>query len=53
MTRADLAPILGGRSRVSEFVGGKRRLSLAQIQKLRTMLNVPAGLLLERVETSP
>ena len=25
MTRADLAPILGGRSRVSEFFSGKRR----------------------------
>ena len=53
MTRADLAPILGGRSRGSEFFWGKRRLSLAQIQRLRTILNVPADVLLERVETPP
>lgn len=47
MTRANLASILGGRSRVSEFFAGKRRLSLPQIQKLRRLLNVPADLLLE------
>ena len=49
MTRADLAPILGGRSRVSEFFAGKRRLSLAQVQRLRGLLGVPADLLVERV----
>ena len=47
MTRANLASILGGRSRVSEFFTGKRRLSLSQVQKLRKLLNVPADLLLE------
>lgn len=49
MARADLAPILGGRSRVSEFFAGKRRLSIPQIQRLRAVLNVPADLLVERV----
>jgi HTH-type transcriptional regulator/antitoxin HigA len=49
MTRADLAPILGGRSRVSEFFAKRRRLSIAQIQRLRARFNVPADLLLERV----
>jgi HTH-type transcriptional regulator/antitoxin HigA len=49
MARADLAAILGGRSRVSEFFAGKRRLSIPQIQRLRALLNVPADLVLERV----
>ena len=47
MTRADLAPILGGRSRVSEFFSGKRRLSVPQMQKIRDVLHIPADLLME------
>lgn len=47
MTRADLVPILGGRSRVSEFFSGKRRLSVLQMQKIRDVLGVPADLLLD------
>jgi len=47
MTRANLASVLGGRSRVSEFFAGKRPLSLSQIKKLRRLLNVPADLLLD------
>lgn len=31
LTRADVADLLGGRSRVSEFFSGERRLSLRQI----------------------
>jgi HTH-type transcriptional regulator / antitoxin HigA len=46
LTRADLAPILGGRSRLSEFFSGKRRLSVPQMQKIREVLGVPADLLL-------
>lgn len=46
MTRADLAPILGGSSRVSEFFTGKRSLSIGQMRKLRDALGVPADLLL-------
>ena len=53
MTRAHLAALLGGRSRVSEFFAGKRRLSLSQIQRLRQLLNVPADLLLEEPATRP
>jgi len=51
MTRADLAPTMGGRSRVSEFFAGKRRLSVVQIQKLRALLDVPADLLIEVPKT--
>lgn len=47
MPRADLAPLLGGKSRVSEFFAGKRALSVTQIKALRDTLGVPADLLLE------
>ena len=46
MTRADLTPILGTRSRVSEFFAGRRRLSIGQIQKLRREFKVAADLLI-------
>ena len=46
MTRADLAPIMGGRSRVSDFFKGKRELSKSQIEALRTHLGISADLLL-------
>src|SRR5947207_10197780 len=44
-TRADLAPAMGGRARVSEFFAGKRRLSITQIQRLRDLLGIPTDLL--------
>lgn len=46
MTRAELAPLMGGRARVSEFFAGKRRLSITQIAKLREALGIPADLLI-------
>lgn len=46
MPRARLAPLLGGRSRVSDFFNGKRQLSRGQIKKLRQALGIPADLLL-------
>lgn len=46
MTRADLAPLMGGKARVSEFLSGKRRLSVEQIRSLRDALGIPADLLL-------
>lgn len=45
-TRADLAELLGGRSRVSEFYNGKRRLSIEQVRTLREELGIPADLLI-------
>ena len=45
-TRGDLADILGGRSRVSEFFNGKRELSKTQIGALRDELGIPADLLI-------
>lgn len=46
MARADLAPLMGGRSRVSDFFNGRRALSRGQIQALREHLGIPADLLL-------
>lgn len=45
-TRSDLAPLLGGKGRVSEFFSGKRRLSIEQIRSLRDELGIPADLLI-------
>lgn len=50
MTRAELAPVMGGSSRVSDFFTGKRRLSLGQIERLRDLLGIPADLLIPRRE---
>ncbi len=46
MTRTDLAPLMGGKARVSEFFSGKRRLSVEQIKALRAHLGIPADLLI-------
>jgi HTH-type transcriptional regulator/antitoxin HigA len=45
MTRADLADIMGGKSRVSEFFAAKRDLSINQVRALRDVLGIPADLL--------
>ena len=46
LTRADLVPILGTASRVSEVLHGKKGLSMAMVQRLRARFRVPADLLL-------
>ena len=46
MSRAELAEIMRGRSRLSDFMSGKRELSKGQIQALRDKLGIPADLLL-------
>lgn len=46
MTRSDLQEVMGGKSRVSEFMNGKRDLSKAQVEGLRRLLGIPADLLL-------
>src|SRR5579862_192372 len=46
LTRADLVPILGTPSRVSEVLRGKKGLSMAMIQRLRARFRVPAEALL-------
>jgi HTH-type transcriptional regulator/antitoxin HigA len=46
LTRADLIPILGTPSRVSEVLRGKKGLSMAMVQRLRARFRVPAEILL-------
>lgn len=46
MSRAELALLMGGKGRVSEFFSGKRRLSVEQIRALRDELGIPADLLI-------
>ena len=46
LARADMVPILGTPSRVSEVLRGKKGLSMAMVQRLRTRFRVPADLLL-------
>ena len=53
VTRADLAPILGTPSRVSEVLSGKKQLSLAMVQRLRARFRVPADLLLPPPAKAP
>jgi HTH-type transcriptional regulator/antitoxin HigA len=46
LARADLIPILGTASRVSEVLSGKRELSMTMIKRLRDRFHVPADLLI-------
>jgi HTH-type transcriptional regulator / antitoxin HigA len=46
LTRADMVPILGTPSRVSEVLSGKKGLSMAIVQRLRARFRVPADLLI-------
>jgi HTH-type transcriptional regulator/antitoxin HigA len=46
LTRADLVPILGTPSPVSEVLRGKKELSMAMVQRLRARFRVPADLLI-------
>jgi HTH-type transcriptional regulator / antitoxin HigA len=46
VTRADMVPILGTPSRVSEVLRGKKGLSMAMVQRLRARFRVPADLLI-------
>jgi len=46
LTQSDLVPAFGDRSRVSDFLSGKRELSKSQMRKLHEMFNIPYGLLM-------
>lgn len=47
MSEADLSEILGARSRKSEILSGKRKLSLSMIRRLTEKLNIPAEVLIQ------
>lgn len=48
LSRADLVPLLGTASRVSEVMNGKRELSMSMIRKLRERFHISADLLIPR-----
>ncbi|MEN8204086.1 MAG: transcriptional regulator [Bacteroidota bacterium] len=47
LKQVDLIPEIGGKSRVSEVLNRKRRLTVDMIRKLATRLNLSANLLLK------
>ena len=52
LTRADMVPILGTTSRVSEVLSGKKGLSMTMVQRLRARFGVPADVLLPPVKVA-
>ena len=46
LKQADLVPMIGTKSKVSEVLSRKRRLSLPMIRRLRTELDIPADVLI-------
>ena len=50
LRQKDLAPILGGKNRVSEILSGKRPLTLAMVRALNESLRIPAELLVREPE---
>src|ERR1700692_345647 len=53
LTRADMVPILGTPSRVSEVLRGKKGLRMAVVQRLLGSFRVPAALLLPPPKKAP
>jgi HTH-type transcriptional regulator/antitoxin HigA len=47
LSDAELSEILGARSRKSEILSGKRKLSLSMIRALREKLNISADILIQ------
>jgi len=47
LKQVDLIPEIGGKSRVSEILNRKRRLTVDMIRKLATRLNLSANLLIK------
>jgi len=52
MKKSELSNILGTRSRTSEILSGKRKLSLSMIRKLNTALKIPAEVLIRDYQMS-
>ncbi len=46
LTRKDLEPVIGSRTRVSEVLGRKRALSIGMIRRLHDTLGIPAEVLI-------
>lgn len=52
LKQKDLAPLLGGKSRVSEVLSGKRPLTLTMARAVHTKLRIPAEILLGKVDAA-
>ena len=50
MSKSDLSKLLGSRSRASEILKGKRKLSIAMIRKLNQQLGISAQTLIQDYE---
>ncbi len=46
LTRKDLEPLIGSRTRVAEVLNGKRNLSITMIRRLHEELGIPADVLI-------
>jgi HTH-type transcriptional regulator/antitoxin HigA len=46
-TQTDLAKVVGLKSRASEILSGKRKLSLDMIRQLHDKLNIPTDVLIQ------
>ncbi len=46
LTRKQLEPLIGTRTRVAEVLNGKRNLSIAMIRRLHAALGIPAEILI-------
>jgi len=51
LTRKDLEPLIGSRTRVAEVLNGKRGLSIAMIRRLHAKLGIPAEVLIRAPRT--
>ncbi len=51
LRRRDLEPAIGSRGRVSEILARKRPLTLPMVRALSTLLDIPAGVLVQTYET--
>ncbi len=52
LRQKDLAPLLGGKNRVSEVLAGKRPLTLQMVRALNQTLHIPAELLIQEQQAS-
>lgn len=53
LSRKDLEPMIGTRTRVAEVLNRKRNLSIGMIRKLHTELGIPAEILISPTRRSP
>ena len=52
ITEKELEPLIGGRARVAEVLGGRRPLTLPMIRRLHARLGIPADVLIREPRRS-